>query len=392
MQTAASPSAGGLLFFEIERGSGSWWGFRCVTLLLGNTRHRRVPFSGARAASVAPLIHRLTPGGPTEQVGVYVHPAAFLAGVIVALAIAGGVLRLVTGVSLPPELDALIAGLNRYRPVEDPRLHLLQAVLFCFLLVLFVVLRGWATPAVGICILLAVVLAVQGAIDFWLRNSGIGLLVVLLALWIGGKPLQKLRLPALAPAYAKPADYPPRRRTAPSDALLPLPFDSGFGATPPPPAPRRLIVVCASGGGIRAATWTAAILGRLDSEVTGFRAATRLITGASGGMVGAASWVARVQGLQGQPMARGEWSLLANAVGGDSLTPVARRLVFDVPAPSVWVNRGDRGWRSRKRGGRTSFVPAQINLGLTFADLRARRRPARPFLVFSPMLSRTVGG
>jgi Patatin-like phospholipase len=151
------------------------------------------------------------------------------------------------------------------------------------------------------------------------------------------------------------------------------------------PAPGRrpkLVVVATSGGGIRAAIWTAVVLGELEKAMMpddNFPHHVRLITGASGGMVGAAHYVttlARPGRLR---------SPVADGVSKDFLGPAVRRMVMrDMPSAFWPFRQGtDRGqvleesWVERKGAG----------LDHTFAALRgAERRGEIPSLVFSPML------
>src|SRR5262249_11207634 len=94
------------------------------------------------------------------------------------------------------------------------------------------------------------------------------------------------------------------------------------------PAPGRrpkLVVVATSGGGIRAAIWTAVVLGGLEQAMRhddDFAHHVRLITGASGGMVGAAHYVTTL-GRPGRDLSR-----VAEDVSKDFLTPVVRRMVM----------------------------------------------------------------
>jgi len=152
-----------------------------------------------------------------------------------------------------------------------------------------------------------------------------------------------------------------------------------------------LIIVCASGGGIRAGTWTAAILGQLD-EIEGFRAATRLLTGASGGMVGAASWLslaAKRNTAPDVPAAPNSWRDLMDAVAMDSLTPVARQLVFrDIPLAFLgWNNLQDRGRALEDAWCDNLKSKLGVDLRMSFGDLRSGEESGKwPALVFSPML------
>ncbi len=147
-------------------------------------------------------------------------------------------------------------------------------------------------------------------------------------------------------------------------------------------------MICTSGGGIRAATWTAAVLSKL--EQAGARDAIHLITGASGGMMGAACWVADLHRRNEKPdPSDGDWTRLMKAVAMNSLTPVAQRLVFrDLPLSFVPVdNHHDRG-RALEEAWVDNLDASGIDLNLTIGQLRDAERDGRlPSLVFSPMLA-----
>ena len=237
-------------------------------------------------------------------------------------------------------------------------------------------LRNRAPPAVGLCFLLAIGLAFYTAVEFWFQHAGLGLLLLLVLLWSAGWLQYKLRIPALKALYVSPATYPPDQASKGTSPATPLPlaFDIAVAPGEAEPSRRRLILVCASGGGIRAATWTAAILGRLD-ELGGFRNAARLVTGASGGMMGAASWLA-LTASRNKPAAipapRDSWPLLMNAVAMDSLTPVARDLVFhDIPLALLRRNNlRDRGWALENVWCDNLKTELGIDLRISLASLR----------------------
>ena len=327
-------------------------------------------------------------GAAAARVALRIPVRELLAGALVGAVLAWLVVFGLRSPALAPALAAPLAWLRHVRPVTDPLLHLAALAGVLGLLAAGVVLRRRATAAVGICFLLALAVAAQGALEFWLRSAGISWLVVLLALAVAGTRLHKLRLSDLAEHDAAPQPYPPPEHPT-RPAVRPLPYDVTRLAWRHQP-PRPLIVLCASGGGLRSATWTAGILGRLDA-LPGFRAATRLVTGASGGMVGAAAWVALADAVdRGEVAPPAGWSALMEAVAGMSaLDAVARRLVFrDLPlALTPFVNRRDRGEALAEAMERHLRRTLGCRLGRPLVELRqAEARGALPSVVFTPML------
>jgi hypothetical protein len=274
-----------------------------------------------------------------------------------------------------------IEGWDSLQP--DPSLHLLALVAFILLLGAFLLLKHRASPAVGLCVLLALGLAVYAAVEYWFRNAGLGILLAMALLWLAGGLRYKLRIPALLRRYVAPSQYPPPAQPLEPSIPGPLPFDIGITVSNPDRPKRRLIVVCASGGGIRAATWTAAILGQLD-KIAGFRAATRLITGASGGMMGAASWLAATA----NPAVSISWESLMEAVAQDSLTPVARQLMFhDIPLAFIARNNLQDRALALETAWCQNLKRVGIDLQVPLGELRGAEESGQlPSIVFSPML------
>ncbi len=62
----------------------------------------------------------------------------------------------------------------------------------------------------------------------------------------------------------------------------------------PEPPPYPVVLVSAEGGGIRAAYWTAAVLGKLEDEIPGFGCHVFALSGVSGGSLGIAVYAALV--------------------------------------------------------------------------------------------------
>jgi hypothetical protein len=319
-----------------------------------------------------------------------------LAGVALAVVIGGGGLWLVTALPQPTDWVARIA--HFLRPVSGvdgvsgPHLHALAVLIAGIVLIAFVLLRPIASPALGICMLLALVAEIDGAVAFWLHSPGLGALVALGLLWWAGGQVYKVRLADVAAAYASSArvPYPPRSIGAPASLRADCLAEPTHGASGGPDldipgydskCKRPLLLVCTSGGGIRAAAWTAAILGQLDDDPN-FRPHTWIVSGASGGMVGAAVWAAASVSPQ-----RANWRNLMSAVGADSLAPVVRRLVFsDVPGTlSPRVDADDRGTALQARW--RENVATLGELGTRLSDLSGAEQKGKiPSLVFSPMV------
>ncbi len=359
---------GGIAWVVVVGAIGALQTFRQVR---STSQPGRMPSSGG---GIAPGIRALDEPGPAQRTEVQLPVVAFMAGVALAVGVVFLVVLGTRQIHIPLIEERLYAWLNEWRPVSDPGLHVVAAISFLLPLTMFVLLRRQATPGVGICVLLALVLAVYAAI------------------WWSGRPRYKLRIPSLSQFYRSPLPYPPPDGSQPRPESTPLRYDAALDARGSEPGGRRLIVVCASGGGIRAGTWTAAVLGQLD-EIEGFRAATRLLTGASGGMVGAASWLAlaaKRNAAAGVPAPPDSWPDLMNAVAMDSLTPAARQLVFhDIPLAFLSLNNlHDRGlaleeaWCENLKSSKLD-----IDLRISFGELRSGEESGRlPSLVFSPML------
>src|SRR5258706_9087888 len=147
--------------------------------------------------------------------------------------------------------------------------------------------------------------ALYGLVRYHFPNATLALLMAVALLALGGVPRLKSRFGALVYAGPRPAlsDYG-AAQSAGGPALVPLRavLDRTAGRTGSEKHP--LILVCASGGGIRAASWTCAMLRELETAYPGLPLDCGAIAGASGGMVGASLWTA---GLAG-PVTRGSLS------------------------------------------------------------------------------------
>ncbi|PYI93364.1 MAG: hypothetical protein DME97_06415 [Verrucomicrobia bacterium] len=115
-----------------------------------------------------------------------------------------------------------------------------------------------------------------------------------------------------------------------------------------------LYVVATEGGGIRAAYWTATVLGELQDKNPGFASHLFAISGVSGGSLGAVVFNA----LLAEPTANGKLREKADAIlGQDFLSPALGSMLYPdfiqrfLPFPVAYFDRGralelgwERGW------------------------------------------------
>lgn len=359
--------------------SGAWAGLMLLCALL-RASHDRAIASGAGspatyAVRITPTIR--TPG--SKPVTARAPVGLFLAGVV-----AGGMVAWALVFGIRPIGAPWAAPIAELVPkaAADPLAHLSAFLGAVLMVIAWAVLRRRATPAVGISFLIALVVSVYGALLFFLGSSTLAWLALIVGLTIGGLRMHKLRIRDLNVDYRTPKPYPPPHASA-SPTPAPLPWDQ-LCSTWTNGGPRALVLVCVSGGGLRSATWTAGILGRLTS-IEGFCAATRLLTGASGGMVGAAAWIASLR-VPHPPSG----SDLCRAVGElDALTDVARTMVFEDLPRAFWP--GESAWN---RGEALSSVMERrlkerlgVEMATPFGELRdLEGRGGLPSLLFSPMM------
>ncbi len=352
-----------------------------LALLIGvgvawSIRHLAPGSSDKKRSPVAPMVNSYEAGESTPSVPeIPVWP--FLTGSLLAVLVALLIGRF--GSTIPVKLTPPMA-------------------IFVLVSSAFVVFYTTATPAVAICLLFALVLGAYGGLEHCVNSPGAALAIVLIALGVAGVRLYKVRLPRIlkssahpecdADPYADPLPYPPSEGQAAACVAELLAFDVGletWATRRADPRPAPLIVVCVSGGGIRAAAWTAGILGLIDNEIPEFRSATRLLTGASGGGVGAATWsaCALAEGEKARP------EKLIAAVAADSLTPAVRSLVFhDIPLAFVpAVNHADRGAALERAWRDNVETELKVDLSVPIAAFQELEKEARlPSLVFSPMI------
>ncbi len=157
---------------------------------------------------------------------------------------------------------------------------------------------GWAFGAAAVPFLgFALIVPVGSLFVYWSHLSGApgGALdargypvVTLLVLWAGavGAVIDHHAVRTTAPI---PADSPgPARREGLPDAAARWHAHAANAARSDAPP---LVIVATAGGGLRAAYWTATVLGRLQDEAPDFRAYLFGISGVSGGSLGAVVFV-----------------------------------------------------------------------------------------------------
>ncbi len=362
-------------------------------------KHRRSRTPGIRAMNGSAVLGSMTASTPAPWFFFF----GALVGGALAIAVAASGLWLVHTLGWPKHWVESTARrlefLSGTGDVADAELHVIAALVTALVLLAFFAIRRIATPALGICIVLALAAEIDGAVAFWLHSPGLGVLVALgLLFWAGGQ-IYKVRLGDVAALYADSAHprppYPPDVILGPGTSSLRADrlAEPALGSSPgrtlriagyDAGSKRPLVVVCTSGGGIRAAAWTAAILGQLDEDPE-FRARTWMITGASGGMVGAAAWTATAIAEK-----RVAWTELMKAVGADSLSPVVQRLVFaDAPGTLLpLVDTDDRGTALQKRWCANLASRFEgVRLDCPLVELRPAENSGEiPSLVFSPMV------
>ena len=176
-----------------------------------------------------------------------------------------------------------------------------------------------------------------------------------------------------------------------------------------------VVLVTAEGGGLRAAYWTASVLGRLSHEIPGFACHVYAVSGASGGSIGAAIWLAllseSVNGVESEPRADCERYPHPLELAG----PAQRVFARDLLAPAIgalltrdlvgyflpvqlqfWEDRAavfERGIEDACRHHRDESAPFRLSLA---ADFRTPStvgfsRPALPSQLLKRTRERTGG-
>ncbi|MDI3282153.1 patatin-like phospholipase family protein [Polyangium sp. 15x6] len=315
-------------------------------------------------------------------------------------------------------------------PREMLHEHVYAAAFFALLGVMYAVascFRARKIPAAaGLCVLLALLGAIDGFFVYWLEKWHSVLLVggAVLALYVLGRKRYRARFADLKDAYSAIEQEPCQRGCkaaghthladyeatgANGSGLLPRSMVE-FRWTDENGRKRPLVLVCTSGGGIRAAVWTAAVLRELErqldqSERREFPYHVRMISGASGGMVGASYWVATLEGPavtagsseyhkestpgEAAPEAEGSDWLVAN-VAKECLSRVAAALVFSELPARIWAwtkPSSSRELYDRGTALENAFVENMPSLGTKLSLLGPGEVAGwRPSLVWSPML------
>jgi hypothetical protein len=263
---------------------------------------------------------------------------------------------------------------------------------------------GWALGAAAVPFLgFALIVPIGSLLVYWFRLGGAPSgaagargypVVTMLALWallvgaiVDNHAVRTVPTPAGA---ADPASRP----SVPEAALRWHAAASKASGHERPP----LIVIATAGGGLRAAYWTATLLGALQDEAPGFGAHVFAISGVSGGSVGAAVFATLLaDGTAGLPAgacaqgprARKAYECAGQAVlARDFLAPAAASLVFPdlmqrfVPYP-VFPDRAAALEQSWERAwGRAGLAPDTWTRR-TFTQLGSRDGPWVPVLLLN---------
>jgi predicted acylesterase/phospholipase RssA len=291
-------------------------------------------------------------------------------------------------------------------PQERVRLHAIAGFVLTLAFALFAVFAltpfgRYATPALALCLLLDVSIAVYGAVVYH-RPRWVYPLFFAGLLWLGLANFSdyKLRFPGLDNYYAASspvllADYETllRSRTASQCGLLDSEKDvleawlRDYRKRHPESRRPQLRIVAVSGGASRAAFWTALVLTELERQEPGSSADIRLIAGASGGMLGAGYFVAELDELrrQGNDLKKRSSVLdgILQNLQKDHLSPLTRDWIFEDIPLLAWPGNvsSDRG-----RGLEAAWLANLPRIDRTFRDLaKGEKEGWRPPLVFAPM-------
>jgi len=263
---------------------------------------------------------------------------------------------------------------------------------------------GWALGAAAVPFLgFALIVPIGSLLVYWFRLGGAqsgaagprGYPVVsMLALWalLVGAIVDNHAVRTV-PTPAGAAD-PAARPSVPEAALRWHAAASKAAGHERPP----LVVIATAGGGLRAAYWTATLLGALQDEVPGFGAHVFAISGVSGGSVGAAMFATMLaDGAAGAPVAactqgpraRKAYECAGQAVlAHDFLAPTAASLIFPdlmqrfVPYP-IFPDRAAALEQSWERAWARAGLAPGAWTQRTFTALGARDGPWIPVLLLN---------
>jgi hypothetical protein len=141
----------------------------------------------------------------------------------------------------------------------------------------------------------------------------------------------------------------------PAAVAVPAPAGVRAWLAAQPAGPRPvMVVVTAAGGGIRAAAWTARVLGQLEARIPGFHRSVALLSAVSGGAVGTMYFLDAVESWRRSP-SDDDRTRVASAVydhaAASSLTAIAWGLVYPdlsraFPSPVLLTTPAivDRAW------------------------------------------------
>lgn len=242
---------------------------------------------------------------------------------------------------------------------------LLAAVL---LLVLFVFALQWSAPAFGTAAILIFAatgwIAGGAALDLVGMRERVPVFTALFVLAILFSPLNDNH------AVRTLEDAP-----APQPADLRLLLGEWMAAQPPGADAYPIYLVNAEGGGIRAAWWTASVLGELQGTIPHFERRLFSLSGVSGGSLGSAVFAALLAEQRAGHAVIAKQKAQA-ILGEDFLAPVAAAMLYPdlvqrlLPFPVPHFDRAlaleqawERAWRAH--------VPASDRLAEPMAALRA---------------------
>lgn len=166
------------------------------------------------------------------------------------------------------------------------------------------------------------------------------------------------------PAPRTPAPSPPEALRA---WLRPGPCQSaGVGQDPPP-----LVVVAAAGGGIKAALWTATVLGGLEERLGArFTGSLQAVSAVSGGSLGTVAYLAGLQ-RRDRPRDATQLRAIRRSLAGGSLRPAFWSLAYadlwrGPAAAAAWAGERWRqpGWAALTRADRAWALERSWAAGL----------------------------
>jgi hypothetical protein len=367
-----------------------WWAFSC-SLMAGfnldmaksvrTNQGRSVAWAGGLLDRAWPqllllacfLVYLTAIGVATVRLGQLSWPLIGLLFVNVALA--GTALRLLwkqaTGPLPPPPTTRVGKAMSGRAPELEGVTVIMAVVMLVALVALFSVYplsaaQVFGSPVVLFCFL-AIATSILGALSKAFHPSRFPVLTLIVA-WPFAASLSPWNDNHEVRSLATLTDQSERSDIPNALAL----WKSSLGAddcrVKDKPNARRLIVVATAGGGLRAAYWTATVLGSLQDSAPQFRKCLFAISGVSGGSLGAVLFTAALaEGSSADdPKCADNRKRIAcrldKALSRDFLGPAAGGLLFPdlvqrfLPWPTVFPDRAEaleRAWEEAfyRKGG-----------------------------------------